>query len=91
MLPKEATTAELAEILGVTKKTVIAWSKHGLMEKSSHGKYRLKESLQGFAEYVRVVADGGNIYNWLFEHCEGKFADARHRREYLGLEDAAED
>jgi hypothetical protein len=73
----EATTAELAEIFGVTRKTICTWAKLGLMEKSSYGKYRLKESLRNFAEYMRIVSEGRNIYAWQFEHIEGRFADGR--------------
>jgi hypothetical protein len=83
-----ATAAELAEIFGVTEKTIYVWTARGLMEKSSRGKYLLKESVRNFAEYVRVLAEGGNFHVWFFDHCEGRFADARTRREALRLEEA---
>ena len=80
----EASTSELAEILGVSSKTIIAWSRPPrLMERVSHGKYRLKESLQNYVEYIKVKSEGGNIWTWSFEHIEGRFADARMRDEVL--------
>jgi hypothetical protein len=57
-MEREATTSELAEILDCTAKTVIEWSKIGLMVKTSYGKYNLKNSLRNFAEYMRIVAEG---------------------------------
>ena len=41
-MEKEATTAELAEIFSVSRKTISVWAKRGLMEKSSHGRYKLE-------------------------------------------------
>ena len=80
----EVGTSELAEILGVTSKTIIQWSRPPrLMEKVSHGKYRLKESLQNYVEYMRVKSEGGNLDTWCFERTEGRFADVRRRREAL--------
>jgi len=76
-MQNEATTSELAEILSVSRKTICAWAKSGLMEKSSHGKYKLKESLRNFAQYCAIVRDGGNLHTWIFESVEGRFANDR--------------
>jgi phage terminase Nu1 subunit (DNA packaging protein) len=57
-MEKTATTAELAEIFDVTKKTISVWAKRGLMEKAAHGRYKLKESLRNFAQYSVIVREG---------------------------------
>jgi hypothetical protein len=54
----EATTSELAEILGVTRKTVAWWANAGVMEKISHGRYDLKKSLENWAGYQRCIFEG---------------------------------
>jgi hypothetical protein len=54
----EATCAELVEILGVTRKTVALWAQHGVMVKTSHGRYDLKASLRNWAEYQKIIREG---------------------------------
>jgi len=54
----EATTAELAELLGVSEKTICSWAKHGIMEKLAHGKYDLGASLRNWVEYKKCAFEG---------------------------------
>ncbi len=54
----EATTAELAEILSVTRKTIALWSAQGIMVKIAHGRYDLKNSLINWASYQRCIFEG---------------------------------
>jgi hypothetical protein len=54
----EITTGEAAEIFSVTKKTVCEWAKHGIMEKTSHGKYNLKNCLRNWVIYQTVIREG---------------------------------
>ena len=57
-MEREATTTELAEILGVTPKTICEWAKTGIMENVSYGKYNLKNSLRNWAEYQKCIFEG---------------------------------
>jgi hypothetical protein len=54
----EATTSELVEILGTTRKSVALWSHHGVMVKTSYGRYDLKKSLQNWVAYQKCVHEG---------------------------------
>jgi hypothetical protein len=62
----EATTAELAELLGVSEKTICSWAKRGIMEKLSHGKYDLGESLRNWTAYQKMLHKGCDnpLENW---------------------------
>ena len=57
-MQKEASTAELSELLGVTEKTIAQWAKHGIMEKLAHGKYDLGESLRNWTAYQKCIHRG---------------------------------
>ena len=54
----EATTAELAEILSVTRKTIALWTQQGIMVKLRHGVFDLKESLKNWSAYQRCIFEG---------------------------------
>ena len=54
----EATTAELAEILGVTRKTIALWAQQGIMVKLRHGVFDLKPSLENWVAYQRCIFEG---------------------------------
>jgi hypothetical protein len=56
----EATTAELAEILDVTKKTVCEWQKSGIAVKLRHGVYDLKRTLINWRDYQRCIFEGAD-------------------------------
>jgi hypothetical protein len=58
IMQHEGTTSELAEILGVTRKTIALWSQQGIMEKLRHGRYDLKRSLENWAAYQKCVFEG---------------------------------
>lgn len=57
---KQATTAELSELLGVTEKTIAQWAQHGIMAKLAHGKYDLGESLRNWTAYQKTIHRGCN-------------------------------
>jgi hypothetical protein len=59
----EATTVELAEIFSVTPKTICEWAKSGIMEKTSYGKYNLKNCLRNWVIYQRVILEG-HVDTW---------------------------
>jgi hypothetical protein len=54
----EISTAEAVEIFSVTRKTIAAWARDGIMEKISHGRYDLKKSLKNFISYQECVHQG---------------------------------
>jgi phage terminase Nu1 subunit (DNA packaging protein) len=56
----EITTSEAVEIFSVTRKTIAEWAKHGIMEKTSYGKYNLKNCLRNWVIYQRVIREGYN-------------------------------
>jgi phage terminase Nu1 subunit (DNA packaging protein) len=43
----------LADLLGVSKKTVAAWATAGVVKRTKHGEYDLRDSVRGFARYMR--------------------------------------
>jgi hypothetical protein len=54
----EITTSEAAEVFSISKKTVCEYSKLGIFEKISHGKYNLKNSLRNYVIYQKVLREG---------------------------------
>jgi hypothetical protein len=54
----EITTSEACEIFSVTRKTIAEWAKLGIMEKTSYGKYNLKNCLRNWAIYQTVIREG---------------------------------
>jgi hypothetical protein len=64
MLDQIATTAELADLLQVTEKTICEWAKCDLMVRVAHGKYDLRESLRNYLEYKDDTRGGGNLTTW---------------------------
>jgi phage terminase Nu1 subunit (DNA packaging protein) len=54
-------TRDLAQLLGVTSKTIALWAKTGVVVRTAHGKFDLGLSVQGFARHMRslVGAKGG--------------------------------
>ena len=59
-----ATTAELADLLVVTEKTICEWARYDLMVKVAHGRYDFRESLRNYLEYKDHCARGGNLNTW---------------------------
>jgi hypothetical protein len=72
-------TAEAAEVFGVTSKTICEWAKVGLLEKVSHGKYDLKKSLKNWAEYQRCIGEGADypMDRWMIRQ-ELAWSEAHH-------------
>jgi DNA-binding XRE family transcriptional regulator len=90
----EATTAELAELLGVSEKTICSWAKHGIMEKLAHRKYDLGASLRNWVEYKKCAFEGYDHpmdvwlirrdERWLAE--ESAWSEEERARRYAELE-----
>jgi phage terminase Nu1 subunit (DNA packaging protein) len=54
-------TRDLAQLLGVSSKTIALWAQTGVVARTAHGKFDLERSVQGFARHMRslVGAKGG--------------------------------
>jgi len=49
--------AELAKVLGVTRKTIAEWVFRGLVVKVAHGRYDLRASVRTYIRYLRARRD----------------------------------
>jgi terminase small subunit / prophage DNA-packing protein len=59
---KESVSAtELADLLGVSKKTIAAWATSGVVARTAHGRYDLRASIRGFAKHARERDRGGDV------------------------------
>jgi len=50
--------AELADILGVSKKTIASWATSGIVVRKAHGEYDFRESVKSFAKHMRDRGSG---------------------------------
>jgi len=50
-------TSQLARLLNVTTKTIVAWASAGVVKRIAHGRYDLALSVQGFARHMKAIAD----------------------------------
>jgi terminase small subunit / prophage DNA-packing protein len=53
--------SELADLLGVTRKTIAAWATGGIVSRAGHGRYDLRASIRGFAKHMRERERGGDV------------------------------
>jgi terminase small subunit / prophage DNA-packing protein len=53
METETVSASELSSLLGVSKKTVAAWATAGVVKRTKHGEYDLRESIRGFARHMR--------------------------------------
>ena len=51
---------ELADLLGVSKKTIAAWATSGVVVRTAHGCYDLRASVRGFAKHMHERNRGGD-------------------------------
>jgi hypothetical protein len=54
----EVSTAEACEIFSVTRETIAEWARLGIMQKTSYGKYNLKNCLRNWVVYQTVIRQG---------------------------------
>jgi phage terminase Nu1 subunit (DNA packaging protein) len=96
METETVSASELSSLLGVSKKTVAAWATAGVVKRTKHGEYDLRESIRGFARHMRdrggdstaLAAVSANRAELLKIQAErARFQLEQEREEWLALDD----
>jgi phage terminase Nu1 subunit (DNA packaging protein) len=60
METETVSASELSSLLGVSKKTVAGWATAGVVKRTKHCEYDLRESIRGFARHMRDRGPAGD-------------------------------
>lgn len=85
---REITTSEAQELFRVTRATISAWEKKGVLVKLRYGVFDLKKSLHNYVSYRDCLRRGQTIDDWFMLEADREWQEAHPQTDWAAIDPA---